>query len=131
MAIDNIDEAIRSILVNDATVKAITTRCYPLTIPPRPAYPLMLYMDVSGSVDNHLRSDSGMAHRRYQIEAWAESYAEVKTLATAMRSALNQYSGTVGTVVVGSIIVENEHETYESEIKVYRAIKDYMIWYNI
>lgn len=131
MAIDNIDEAIRSILINDATVKTITTRCYPLTIPQHPTYPLMLYMDVSGSVDNHLRSDSGMAHPRYQIEAWAKTKAEARTLATAMRSALNQYSGTVGTVVIGSIIAVNEHSKYESEIKVYRAIKDYMIWYNI
>ena len=53
--IEMIETAIRYILVNDTTVKAITTRCYPVNIPQTPTYPLILYTQISGHRDHTLR----------------------------------------------------------------------------
>jgi len=124
-----IESALHYILVNDTTVKAITTRCYPVTIPQSPTYPLILYTKISGDRDHALRGASGHAHPRFQVEAWAKTYTAAKTLADAIRNALDDYTGTAAGTVIHSCLIEGEHDTYESEIKVYRIMQDYMIWH--
>ena len=124
-----IESALHYILVNDTTVKAITTRCYPVTIPQSPTYPLILYTKISGDRDHALRGASGHAHPRFQIEAWAETYTGAKTLADAIRNALDDYSGTAAGTVIHSCLIESERDTYESEIEIYRIMQDYMIWH--
>jgi len=124
-----IEAAIRSILINDATVKAITTRCYPVTLPQSPTYPLILYTKITGMRDHHLRGPSGHAHPRLQIESWSKSYSEAKTLAAAIRKALDGYSGTASSTKIGSCLIESERDIYESEIEVYRIVQDYFTWH--
>ena len=130
MSIDAIEKALNSILTSDVTVNAlIEGRSYPVTLPQDPEYPLCLYIHISGTTENQLRGDAGQAHKRYQIESWAKTYSEAKDLSNAVLEALNQYSGTVGTVVIGSILIVNSNETYEEVVKVYRVMQDYMIWH--
>jgi len=124
-----IESALRSILITDDTVKAITTRCYPIAIPQSPTYPLILYTKITGMRDHTLRGASGHAHPRFQIEAWAETYTEAKTLADAIRNALDDYSGTVLGTVIWSCLIDSEQDIYESEIEVYRTLQDYFIWH--
>ena len=124
-----IEQAIRYILVNDTTVKAITTRCYPVTIPQSPTYPLILYTKISGDRDHALRGASGHAHPRFQVEAWDLTYTAAKTLADAIRNALDDYTGTAAGTVIHSCLIESERDTYESEIEIYRIMQDYMIWH--
>ena len=124
-----IEAAIRSILINDATVKAITTRCYPVTIPQSPTYPLILYTKITGMRDHHLQGPSGHAHPRLQIESWSKSYSEAKTLAAAIRKALDGYSGTASGTVIRSCLIESERDIYESEIEVYRIVQDWFTWH--
>ena len=118
-----IESSIRSILVNDATVKAITTRCYPVTIPQSPTYPLILYTRISGVRDHHLQGPSGIVRTRMQIEAWAETYSGAKTLAAAIRGALDGYTGPA----IGSCLLDNERDIYEPELNVYRVVYDFQI----
>ena len=124
-----IETAIRYILVNDATVKAITTRCYPVTIPQAPTYPLILYTKITGMRDHHLRGPNGRAHPRFQIEAWSKTYTESKTLADAIREALDGYSGTASSTKIGSCLIDSERDDHQKEIEVYRVIQDYFIWH--
>ena len=124
-----IETAIRSILINDATVKDITTRCYPVTIPQSPTYPLILYTKITGMRDHHLQGPNGRAHPRFQIEAWSKTYTEAKTLADAIRKALDGYSGTASGTVIRSCLIESEQDIYESEIEVYRVTSDWFIWH--
>ena len=124
-----IETAIHSILINDSTVKDITTRCYPVTIPQSPTYPLILYTKITGMRDHHLQGPNGRAHPRFQIEAWSKTYTEAKTLADAIREALDGYSGTAAGTKIGSCLIESEQDIYESEIEVYRVIQDYFIWH--
>lgn len=130
MSVDTIEKAIRAILVADSTVKAITTRCYPGSLPQNPTYPLILYYKVTGMRDHHLQGPSGLAHPRFQVEAWATTYDAAKTLANAIREALDGYSGTQGTVVIGSILMESERDTYEEAVSCHRVIMDYMAWHS-
>ena len=124
-----IENALRSILITDDTVKLITTRCYPIAIPQSPTYPLILYTRITGMRDHVLQGPSGAAHPRFQVESWAETYTAAKSLASAIRVALDGYSGTVLGVVIGSILIDSERDVYESEIKIYRVISDWYIWH--
>lgn len=130
MAATTIEEAIHDILVADSSVKAITTRCYPSTLPQNPTYPLILYAKVTGERINDLSGPSGMAHPRFQIEAWAETYAAAKSLANAIRVCLNGYRGTSGTVRIGSFLIQSERDIYEPEAACHRVVMDYTIWHN-
>lgn len=118
-----IESSIRSILIADATVKTITTRCYPVTIPQSPTYPLILYTRISGVRDHHFHGPSGIVRTRMQIEAWAETYSGAKTLAAAIRGALDGYTGTS----IGSCLLDNERDIYEPELNVYRVVYDFQI----
>lgn len=130
MSVDTIEKAIRAILVADSTVKAITTRCYPAKIPQDPTYPLILFFKVTGKRDHHLQGPSGLAHPRFQVEAWATTYDAAKALANAIREALDGYSGTQGTVVIGSILMESERDTYEEAVSCHRVIMDFFVWHS-
>jgi hypothetical protein len=120
-----IEATIRSVLMEDTTVKGITTRCYPVMIPQSPTYPLILYARISGVRDHHLQGPSGLVRTRLQIEAWAETYAGAKTLATAIRGALDGYTDL--TNGVGSCLLDNERDIYEPELSIYRVVHDYLI----
>lgn len=130
MSVDTIEKAIRSILIADTAVKAITTRCYPGMIPQNPTYPLIAYFKVTGNRDHHLGGPSGLAHPRFQVEAWATTYDAAKALANAIREALDGYSGTQGTVVIGSILMESERDTYEDAVSCHRVIMDFYCWHS-
>jgi len=125
-----IGAAIRQILIADSTVKAITARCYPVTLPQNPEYPLMLYSKVAGPREHSLQGPVGMAKPRYQIESWALTYDEAKDLAAAIRGALDGYRGTVSGCVIGSCLMVGEWDRYESEVKCHRVITDFSIIHN-
>ena len=129
MSVDTIEKAIRAILVANNTVKAITTRCYPGKIPQDPTYPLIAYYKVTGMRDHHLQGPSGLAHPRFQVEAWATTYDAAKALANAIRVALDGYTGTQGTVAIGSILMESERDVYEDAVSCHRVIMDWFIWH--
>lgn len=127
MAATRIEEAIHDIITLNSTVAAITTRCYPVTLPQSPMLPLVLYTKVTGERDHHLKGASGMAYPRFQVEAWANTYAGAKTLASAIRNALDDYHGTVGTVDIRSILIQSERDTYEDAVECHRVIMDFMV----
>lgn len=129
MTVNNIEEAIKYTLVNNSGVSAITTRCYPVTLPQNPAFPLILYMRITGIPDNLLHGVSGLVYSRFQIEAWAVTYAEAKALATAIINALNAQTITIDTIRIGSIVAQSEHDVYEDVVKCHRTILDFTLWH--
>jgi hypothetical protein len=130
-----IESAIRYILINDATVKAITTRVYYDDIPQDPTYPLILITQISGHRDQVLRGPTGHAHPRYQVDAWTQKASgyghkcDARRLAAAIRVALDGYSGTVGDETIRSCVLYSERPQTEPELKAYRIMQDYMIWH--
>ena len=124
-----IEAAIRSILIADDTVKALTTRVYPVALPQSPQYPLILYTKITGMRDHHLQGPSGHAHPRFQVEAWSKTYTEAKTLADAIREALDGYSGTAVGTKIGSCLIESERDDYQNEIEAFRVIMDFFVWH--
>jgi len=76
-----------------------------------------------------LQGPSGFAHPRFQVDAWATTYTGAKTLADAIRGALDGYRGTASGTRIGSCLIDSERDIYESEIKIYRVSQDYIVWH--
>ena len=128
MAVTTIGEAIRSILINTAGIAAlIGARCYPEPLPQNPEYPCIVYDHISGTPDNHLLGSSTMIKKRYQVDVYAKTRTAAWYLAGLVRVALNQYSGTVGTVRIGSCLQIGEQDMYEPEIECHKVMLDFSI----
>lgn len=129
MAVDVIEKAIKAILEADGTVSAITVRIYPNFIPQSPTFPLIVYQRISGFRDQTLSGPSGKAHPRFQIEAWASTYTATKSLANAIREALDGETFVSGTVTIGSCLIQSERDAYEPDVKCHRTIMDFNLWH--
>jgi hypothetical protein len=70
---------------------------------------------------------------RFQIDIFARTYAECDTLAAAVRTAMDDYSGTASSVVIDRIYFDGEWDTVESvedeeaREDYFRRSQDYMI----
>ena len=123
-----IESALRAIIIADNGVKAVTTRCYYNYIPQSPTYPLIVIQRVTGSRVHHLSGPSGAVRPRFQIEAWAETYAAAKALANLIRKALDGKEYTKDGVMF-SCLSQAEIDGYEEAVNAHRIIQDYSVRY--
>lgn len=98
-----IGKAIYSILSNDAGVTALVgTKIYPDIIPLGTAYPATVYSVVSTTPTNVKDGASTLDATVVQVDIYSDDYSEAQSIASAIRTALDTYSGTVATVKVDS-----------------------------
>lgn len=122
------EEAIHSLLaIVDADIFPVQTR--ENTEPP-----YIVYQMISDVPDVVLAGASGVTQARVQIDCYADGYAAVKTLAEAVRSALDSYSGIVAGYVIQGIFKEDSSDSPEAPLHgegraVNRVTTDFMVWY--
>ena len=115
---------LRTLLLADVDVAAITTRIYP-RVPQIPTFPLITIQKVSGDQDALL----DYAHPRMQVTAWALTYEAGEDLATAIRKKLQRYRGIVAGMTVERITFLNDVHLYEPETGREKFPSDYRIDY--
>ena len=70
----------------------------------------------------------------YQLDIYARTEAEMDTLAASVKSAMDDYSGTVSSTVIDHIFFTSENDTVEkiedegATENYYRMIHEYDIW---
>lgn len=133
-----INEAVYQHLVGTAGVAALVgTRVHPLVIPQRIAastqrVPAVVY-SISGvdrgvsycSTDRLVRSTLG-------IDCYAAGYDAARALATAVRTALVDFSGPMGSatvVPVRTCNIETEFDLMDIEPGLYRVSQQWTIWH--
>lgn len=133
---DTVEKALFDLLRLNTTVSALTsTRVYPQTIPQNTTYPAIRYNQISGIRDHTLTDTVEMVHARFQIDCYGTSYSNARTLADAVRSALDNYYGGVGSVAIQCIHLIDEGDSFDEvvgvdQLKRYGKTQDYTIWYN-
>ena len=115
---------LRTILLADVDVAAITTRIFP-RVPQTPTLPCITIEKISGDQDSLL----DYAHPRMQVTAWAESYEDGEDLATAIRQILQRYRGVVAGMTVEQITFLNDVHIYDPETGRETFPADYRIDY--
>ncbi len=123
-----IGAAIRSILVNNATVAALTTKIFPNTIPQGTTWPAMYYQLIGSRATNTKDQDAGLDFLVVRFTIYSPSYSNVSQIAAAVRGALSYYPrGVVSGVYIQRITFDSGMEDYEQEAKLHKRIIDFEI----
>lgn len=134
-AVMAVERAIFTIMSGDATVGGLAgDRIYPNYVPQDTAMPAVTYQQISGPRDNTLDGPSGLVNSRFQLNSWAATYAECDELTEAVRKAMSGFSGTVGSLIIQVIQVEDEGDIPavkpgNDQLRRLGKRMDYRIWY--
>ena len=123
-----------SFLLADANITAlIVARVYPEKIPAGTSanpttMPCLTYQLIDEPVVTTHGNDLSYK-ARVQLDAWGGSYKSAHTLADAVHTALQGYSGAMGNVEVGGIFRKSKRDDPNPDIELNRVSQDYMINY--
>ena len=122
-------DAIYSILSNDSTLTAITsTRIYPLRIPQGASLPAVTYFVVSGGPMQTKDGAVSDNFDSFQVSCFATSYSTIQSIYSAVKSALERYSGTAASTTIHTITYMGHVDLYEEDAGVYHRAIDFRIW---
>lgn len=130
-----IEEGLVYHLKNTAGVSAlVSTRVYGNRIPQGATLPCLTVTRISTPrvITHDTSGSAGTAHPRFQIDAWGELNGTVKSIADAVRAALNGFKGTMGvtnTVTVQAAWIDDEKPDFDPETNLWRSQSDYVIWH--
>ena len=126
-----IEEAVYAQTVGyDEVTALIGARCYPLVVPQDAAMPAIAYQRISGSPRRSHSGFSGLSETRFQLTCEADTYAQAKALAQAVRHCWESFAGTVAGIAIGGAFVENESDGYSEEVPAPVVRIDVSIWHN-
>jgi len=120
----SVTTALRTILLADVDVAAITTQVKP-KLPQDPTLPVITYKQVSHPTNQAI--DFGTP--RIQIEAHAETYAGAEELSNVIALCLQRYKGRVGGVRIERISFLNEIDNEDPATGRQSRIADYRVQY--
>ena len=131
-----IEEGIKGRLTAFAGLVAlISTRTFEGGIPQGETLPCVTFNRISTPrIHTHDTSGStGLAHPRFQFDAWATTYASAKAITDQVRAALNGYKGTItvgaSTVKIQAALVDDERVNHEPGTALKSLSSDYIIWH--
>lgn len=107
----------------------LTCRIYPLVLPQSWTAPAIVYQLINSDRLFNLAGVAGRAEKLFQITISGSSYGQVKSVADALRSALNGYSGAMGASSVGYVKLESDIDDYLEDTRVWEIMADYTISY--
>lgn len=126
-----------SLLSSEATITAISgTRVYVQRAPQNAAFPHIIITQMSSDENGTLDGGSGqLRFLDFDIDCKAKSSVTAESLGNAVRTYIDDYSGTAGSSTIGAVIVNDESDDYEppqdgSDVGVFVVTLDVTIHYN-
>lgn len=111
---------------------ALAGRIYPIKLPQQTTFPALTWQRLSTVRTTYLGSVTldkgytGIARARFSFITWGDVYADVVTVADAVRSVLMRLA-LVGPI--GENTVEQEFDQIDPESGLYQRYMDIMIWF--
>jgi len=130
-----IEIAIRSLLINDTPVNTVISgRVYPWMRQQGSDLPAIVYTLDATEPQQALGGHIDLTRAVLTVESLATSYSAAKDLADKVRTALNDYSGTVESVEVKSLVHDNDTASVEdSQTAGDRGVSviesEYVVWF--
>lgn len=90
-------------------------RVYPRKLKQGAQLPALVYFKVSPGVNYVSNGESSVKTPRYQVNCWAETYLEARTLAEEVKTLLSGYAGAMGNETVTAAFIENEQDDDDPE----------------
>ena len=110
-------------------VALVGTKIYAPSLPQGDHLPAVTYRLVDGTREQGMTADHGMAHPRFQVDCWAETYAAVKAIADQVRLALERWSDGTTAPVILDCFSAGERDLPEPEAGLQRISMDFVIWH--
>lgn len=104
----------------------IDSRLYPVTVPQNTPYPAMSYRLVSEVTIPAHDGPLNLVEARVQFDCFDREYAGVKSLARALRRAIDGYRGQMGEVEIHGVFFQNTLDAFEDPPEVYRIPVDFI-----
>ncbi len=135
------DTRLTAKLLATETVTAIVgSRVFPIMAPTnlqgrvKVELPYITYQTISDQSVNHSTGATETNSTRIQIDLWAETYAGAKALATAVKTALKNWTDATGDPVISSCHYQNGNDLPDppspgQERRTHRVSQDYLLWY--
>ncbi len=110
-------DAIYSRLSNySALTSLVSTRIYSKEITQDTAKPCV-YFEVNGIERvSAINGDSGMCEAQCRVISIASTLSGAVAVATQVQAALQRYTGTVSSTDIRNIMIENEFDSYDSDL---------------
>jgi hypothetical protein len=94
------------------------------------ARPYATYQMISGPREHAMNSDPGMVRGRFQITSWGDTSTDARSVSDQVRACFSRFSGTVSSVVIDVIFVENEQDIGREEgSRYYGRSVDLIVWH--
>lgn len=126
-----------ALLAAEATVTAIcSTRIYVQRAPQNATFPHVIITQMGSEENTTLDGASGqLRFIEFDIDCKARSSVQAESLGNAVRSYLDDYSGTAGSYTIGAVILNDESDDYEppqdgSDVGVFVVTLDLTVQYN-
>ncbi len=97
-------------------------------MPQNAILPALSYFRVSTVRHSAMGADCGVVSARFQVDVWADSSSSARAVAAQVRSALQRWSTTSGTVVQ-DIFYLNETNLYDPQVKIHPTACDFEVHY--
>lgn len=126
-----------SLLSGEATVTAIcSTRVYVNRAPQKATFPHVIITQMSSEENGTLDGGSGqLRFLDFDIDCKAKSSVVAENLSNAIRTFIDDYTGTAGSYTIGAVLVNDESDDYElpedgSDVGVFVVTLDVTIQFN-
>jgi len=96
-----------------------TPTIYGNTLPQGVSYPCVRFNKVATELDEILTGGKEFGTHHFQIDVFATTYAASSSLMDEIKSAIIDYSGTMGTDSVQEVSLDSEREFYEDKTEVH------------
>lgn len=121
--------AIYRLLRDDATVGAIIgDKIYPGIIPESIAYPAVRYSELSQVFDETKDGPIATGEHSFEVHIYSLEYSQAQRIATAIKSALDWYTGTVNSIVIERIrFTDQSDDPFQDEKELFQITQEYSI----
>lgn len=129
-----IEIAFRQYLLSISAVSTLVgTRIRVMRLQQNETLPAISYMiDDSWRIESQ-KGGTGLVRTRMQVDHWAASMLDARTLSEATRKVLQGFRGTMGSspnaVAVSQVRYQSELSFYHEDVNNYRITHDYHIWH--
>jgi hypothetical protein len=128
------DAGVQALAGDQAEGGATVVRVYPNRAPQGVDRPFIVVRRISGApVITYNAGPTTLGGRQVQVDSYADSYAGADGLALAVMAALNGYAGTVASIDVRGVLLQDVSDDYEppvhaDEAGIHRVSLDFLIW---
>lgn len=108
----------------------MSTRIYPIKLPQNVVLPCISFQIIA-EPRGHTLDGFASPNTIIQVDAWAKTHLAAHTLSEAIETALDGYSGFMGSLVqVSACLQQAKRELFEPDVDDYRVSSDFSVWWN-